>query len=361
MSALFRSPLSPAPSSLPFKPDTLRVSPLPAAGTGLSSAAEDQSTDDTGRSSSAGSVPAYGNLDDRGLPVPRVQTTARPESNSGDLSSSRQADRSTREVGRSELALLPPRDSDNAEQTTAASKLASAGPDASPLLSRFAQPRSALRLAQNPASTNDATLPDTPVRGSTSASQGNTVGAGSSANAVAKDESGTPGAANAGVPVKLPDGTVPRGFKDLPTILSPVPDLSPVAEAGKKAGIRFREIEEGRGFYGTLDAWKFMYDALRDNLGHGGAFDYQRRKNDQGSFTFLDQFRGVANYNVGLFCQQAGFSLDQTFAMARTYALTHSDIRRLPSAYYLDDFNKYYIQQGWKAGQSGVFGRNADR
>jgi hypothetical protein len=102
-----------------------------------------------------------------------------------------------------------------------------------------------------------------------------------------------------------------------------------------------------------------MYETLRDNLGQGGVFDFQRRKNDRDGSTFMSQFSGVANYNVGLFCQQAGFSLFETLSMAGAYALANSSNAQL-NWYFLRDENRYYIKAGWEAGQSGVLVRGPD-
>lgn len=103
-----------------------------------------------------------------------------------------------------------------------------------------------------------------------------------------------------------------------------------------------------------------MYEALRENLGQGGTFDYQREKDGQGEPKILSQFREVANFNVGLFCQQAGFPLWQTLALAGAYAIKNSSNakpRNIP--YFLDDPNEYYIKKGWEAGEGGTFGPKA--
>jgi hypothetical protein len=155
MSALFRSPLSSAPSSLPFTPDALGLGAPSPAETRAPPAAEEQPTDDPGRSSSAGTSPAYGDVNGQGLPVTRAATTAQPESSSADLSSSRQADRSTGEVRRSELALLPARDSGDRVRAAGSPQPALATLGGTTGSNQYGQGRPAAGFAQNTAVSSD--------------------------------------------------------------------------------------------------------------------------------------------------------------------------------------------------------------
>ena len=52
-------------------------------------------------------------------------------------------------------------------------------------------------------------------------------------------------------------------------------------------------------------------------LAQWGNFDYQRQGNAITGGTHLPQFVHVSNFNVGLFCQQAGLSLDDTLQLKR--------------------------------------------
>jgi hypothetical protein len=56
------------------------------------------------------------------------------------------------------------------------------------------------------------------------------------------------------------------------------------------------------------------------NVGHGGRIDYQRRGNYLTGFTQFRQYRDAADFNVGLFCQQAGLSVEETLIAAGQFA-----------------------------------------
>jgi hypothetical protein len=71
-------------------------------------------------------------------------------------------------------------------------------------------------------------------------------------------------------------------------------------------------------------AFLHLLTTLWLNLGHGGTFDYQRSGSLVTGFTQLRQFRDVSNVNVGLFCEQAGLTLDETLSFAGFYARNFS-------------------------------------
>jgi hypothetical protein len=67
----------------------------------------------------------------------------------------------------------------------------------------------------------------------------------------------------------------------------------------------------------------------------------------------LPQFRDVFNFNVGLFSQQAGMSLDDTLQTAGTFAHVFSSNYSPNSPYGLDRQTREFIETGWHAGESG--------
>jgi hypothetical protein len=50
--------------------------------------------------------------------------------------------------------------------------------------------------------------------------------------------------------------------------------------------------------------------AILTNIGRGGVYDYQRQGNHLTCIAQPRQYRDVSNFNVGLFCQQAGLPLE---------------------------------------------------
>ena len=97
------------------------------------------------------------------------------------------------------------------------------------------------------------------------------------------------------------------------------------------------------------------------DLGHGGRFDYQRQGIPMvggwiGGWTQSPQFRDVANFNVGLYMQQAGFTLDETLTISGEFAHIFSSNKKLEQACGLDLQTAEFIKIGYNAGVSGVFG-----
>lgn len=98
----------------------------------------------------------------------------------------------------------------------------------------------------------------------------------------------------------------------------------------------------------------YLAAALGSNVGQGGKFDYQREANSDGSFTHLNQFVHVSNFNVGLFCQQAGLSFDETVEIAGTYATFRSKNKN-KQPYVPNSDNYEFMKKGYEAGKSGMF------
>jgi hypothetical protein len=130
---------------------------------------------------------------------------------------------------------------------------------------------------------------------------------------------------------RIPDAEPEIEANRSPTdyMMSPVADLAPVAAAGRAVGERYRAIASVSPGAAEL----YLKAELGLNVATGGKFDYQRRgpqlkglanealrrKNvdkpmrDWVAEPFIQrrQFRSVSNFNVGLFCQQAGLSLER--------------------------------------------------
>jgi len=144
-------------------------------------------------------------------------------------------------------------------------------------------------------------------------------------------------------------------------MMSPVPDLAPVAEAGRTVGDTYRLIakEDPAG------ATAYLIKSYFENVGTGGRYDYQRRGsqisgNLGGSFAHRRQFRSVSNFNVGLFCQQAGLTLEDTLVLAGSYStLFGAPDRKAP--YNLKQETAKFIKEGYLAGQSGAFDSSDQR
>jgi hypothetical protein len=168
-------------------------------------------------------------------------------------------------------------------------------------------------------------------------------------------------AANPGVPVVLPDGSKisdensPTGY-----MMSPVADLSPVAAAGRKVGAQFQDLAadpEGGG-----GAWTYLGLELGLSLGRAGLFDYQREGSFLTGYTPFSQWINVSNFNVGLFCQQAGLSLDQTTTIAGTFSTATFASNRNKEQPYSPNSDQYkYVLMGYRAGKSGMFGEPAEQ
>jgi hypothetical protein len=131
--------------------------------------------------------------------------------------------------------------------------------------------------------------------------------------------------------VVLPDGRklIVKDEKGQETaLLSPKADLSEVAAAGKATRQTYEDYLNSSE-PGAADGHRL--GALLRYLGHGGLFDYQREGNPVignlaefvpglPKFKQHPAYQPVSNFNVGLFSQQAGMSLEETLRNASWYA-----------------------------------------
>jgi hypothetical protein len=170
--------------------------------------------------------------------------------------------------------------------------------------------------------------------------------------------------ANAGRVVVLPNGqTIPDPGSPTGFVMSPVADLGPVAAGGRRVGATFQQLLSDPN--AAESAVNYLAVALYRALGHGGFFDYQRSGNQilgeltgGAVFTQLPQFRAVANVNVGLFCQQAGLTLDRALSLAGGYARVMSNNSRPDQPNGLDPISAQFVIIGYNLGQNGTYGQN---
>ena len=138
--------------------------------------------------------------------------------------------------------------------------------------------------------------------------------------------------------------------------MSPTEDLSDVAAAGREVLWKIlKRIPTSRS-----EAEKYGRELVREALGQGGWFDYQRRRNpdDASGYLQLRQFRDVSNFNVGLFMQQIGYySLPEVLKIAGEYAKEHSSNYMPGEPYGLDPRAKRWIESGYAVGESGIFNK----
>ena len=156
----------------------------------------------------------------------------------------------------------------------------------------------------------------------------------------------------------LPNGlTVPDPYSVTSHMVSPVIDLAPMAAAGRRTGQMYQTMlssPEGSG-----GALPYLATAILTNIGQGGVFDYQRQGNHLTGFVQMPQYRDVSNFNVGLFCQQAGLPLEEVLEAAGRYARIFSGNVKPDQPYGLDSQTADFIKSGYAVGQSGLFGSRA--
>jgi len=159
---------------------------------------------------------------------------------------------------------------------------------------------------------------------------------------------------------KVPDSHSPTGF-----MMAPVADLSHVAAAGREAGNIYERMARTslllRNPLGRFAAVPYLVGSLGVHLGQGGTFDYQRKGNSVAGFARLPQFRNVSNFNVGLFGQQAGLSLDQIKFLAGAFARFNSSNAKPDEPFGLDADTAKFIEHGFDAGRSGIFNQPRSR
>jgi RHS repeat-associated protein len=159
-----------------------------------------------------------------------------------------------------------------------------------------------------------------------------------------------------GVVVLLPDGSsVPDPKSPTGKMMAPVTDLKPVAAEGKKTK---KGLEGLMG--NAFAAAGYMIGALGSNVGTGGQFDYQRvgPQSDviTGGFQQLPQFKAVSNFDVGLFAQQSGLTLDETIGTASTFFKIFSTNKDRSGPAGMDPETYHFMVLGYQAGESGVYG-----
>jgi len=161
-----------------------------------------------------------------------------------------------------------------------------------------------------------------------------------------------------GVPVVLPNGrTVRNEYSQTGVLMSPFADLRDVAAAGRKA---FRDslINWLKNPLKAEDAIEYGVELVRRELGQGGRHDYQRLwipDQTTADYLQLPQFCDVANFNVGLFMQQAGVPFWATMVIAGKYAEKYSSNHRPDQRDGLDPRTREWIKRGYDAGDSGMF------
>lgn len=158
-----------------------------------------------------------------------------------------------------------------------------------------------------------------------------------------------------GTVVVLPDGSeIPDTIKS-PTgkLMSPVADLSAVAAEGKRVGAIYRSMLNSP--HGGAGASAYLMAMLGADVGHYGRFDYQRQGNPITGVTHLNQFQPVSNFNVGLFAQQAGLTLEETLKIAGKFAEWFSGNADCTKPHCLHPIQFKFITEGFKTGQSGAF------
>ncbi len=161
-----------------------------------------------------------------------------------------------------------------------------------------------------------------------------------------------------GVPVILPNGSmIPDDKSPTGKLMAPTNDLRPVALAGKKIGSRYKAELESRD--AATGAFLDLSISLGLALGHAGRFDYQREGNIFQGYVQHRQFRNVSNFNIGLLCQQAGLSLDDTLWFTGTFARARSSNYRSDEPYGVDPQDRIFIERGFEAGESGAFENGA--
>lgn len=156
-----------------------------------------------------------------------------------------------------------------------------------------------------------------------------------------------------GHPVILPNGSpIADPNSDAGYLMSPVADLRPVAAAGRRARQQAEEMLQNPET--AAGASPYLYAAAGMSVGQGGLFDYQREGNHVTGFRQYPHFRNVSNFNVGLFAQQAGWSLDHALAVAGALS-TVAGTPDYGKPYYLKERTAEFIKKGFEAGASGIF------
>jgi hypothetical protein len=163
--------------------------------------------------------------------------------------------------------------------------------------------------------------------------------------------------------VTLPDGTL---IEDPSTdrrnytgyVMAPADNLKEVAATGRRDGEQYRSLRDNPLTAEDAEGVKALM--LFSNVGTGGRFDTQREGNQllgliRSDFIHHRQFRPIANINVGLYGQQFGLTLDETLALAGTWARLASSNTAPDQPHNLDPWTTFFIKKGYEIGQKGLF------
>jgi RHS repeat-associated protein len=161
-----------------------------------------------------------------------------------------------------------------------------------------------------------------------------------------------------GTPVVLPNGaSVPDPKSPTGKMMAPVADLRPVAAAGREAKRDIKQMMLSGDGSAVLG---FLAGALGSNVGTGGQFDYQRMGPQSdiltGGFQQLRQFKAVSNFNVGLFAQQAGLTIDDLKNIGGAFFKAFSTNKDRSGPNGIDPETYHFWVEGFQAGGSGVYG-----
>jgi hypothetical protein len=126
--------------------------------------------------------------------------------------------------------------------------------------------------------------------------------------------------------------------------MSRVRDIREVAAAGRRVGTTYQQLLHNPAT--APGALGYLIAELGD----------QREGNSVTGFKQFPQFQDVSNFNVGLFCQQAGLTLEETLTVAGKFARIFSSNSQRDQPYGLHPRQKKYIETGYAAGASGMFG-----
>jgi hypothetical protein len=149
--------------------------------------------------------------------------------------------------------------------------------------------------------------------------------------------------------VELPDGKhVQDQWSSTGWLLSPHPDLTPVATSVQAIGLAFSSLP------GPLGS-AFLLTSLGVTLGHAGLFDYQREGNMVTGYVQHREYRDVSNFNIGVLGQRAGIPEPAMLYLAGGFALFFSSNAMPDKPYFQDPRNVYFIQSGYAAARSGAF------
>jgi hypothetical protein len=162
-----------------------------------------------------------------------------------------------------------------------------------------------------------------------------------------------------GAVVWLPNGeTVPDDKSPTGKMMSPVDNLPQVAAAGRETGRIYKAMLANPD--AAAGALPYLGGALLTNVATGGQFDYQRSAPSQvvgaiTGFTQHPQFRPIADFNVGLFTQQAGLSREEALTIAGKYAHFFSSNANADQPYGIESRTRQFIEAGYDAGERGLF------